>query len=384
MDTIWLNAAGAVEALGFSNVSGVEGLVLGGAGNSLTLSNQVVGSSGNGQFVVTSLGGTNAVDASGVTNTNSIIFNAGSGVDTFIGGAGNDAFLFSAAADLTSADRVTGGTGVDTIWLNGAGTVAAGAFANVSAVEALVLSAGGSNVTLTNALVGTSSTGTFAVGDRGGDDVVNASGITNNTPILFFAGTGNDTFIGGNGTDAFVFAAANLTSTDTLQGGGGVDNVFIVSSGVVGAAAFTNVSGVEAVVLLGTNNTVTLTNSSVVGTSIGVFNVGDGVGDDVVDASAVVNTPVAFYAATGNDTFKGGGGSDGFIFAATNLTFGRHRHRRRRLRCAVRHDERHSIGREQFRRIADRSSAATGGGRVRSFQYALDHDAKRRRKRRRR
>ena len=106
------------------------------------------------------------------------------------------------------------------------------------------------------------------------------------------------------------------------MGGAGIDNVFIVSGGVVGAAAFTNVSGVEALVLLGTDNTVTLTNSSVVGTSIGVFNVADGVGDNVVDASAVVNTPVAFYAKTGNDTFKGGGGSDGFIFGAANLTSG--------------------------------------------------------------
>ena len=172
---------------------------MGGAGNSVTLSNQLVSTSGNSQFVVTSLGGNNTADASGVTNTNTIVFNAGSGVDTLRGGAGNDSFVFSAAADLAATDVVAGGGGVDTIWLNGAGTIAAGAFAGVSGVEALVLSAGGSNVTLTNGLVGTSSTGTFAIGDRGGDNVVDASGITNNTPILFFAGTGNDTFKGGNG-----------------------------------------------------------------------------------------------------------------------------------------------------------------------------------------
>ena len=119
--------------------------MLGGAGNTVTLSNQLVGTSGNGQFVVTSLGGNNTADASGVTSTNAIIFNAGTGIDTFKGGAGNDAFVLSAVANLTSSDVMTGGTGVDTIWLNGSGTVAAGAFAGVTGMEALVTSAGGSN-----------------------------------------------------------------------------------------------------------------------------------------------------------------------------------------------------------------------------------------------
>ena len=322
VDTIWFTAGGVVPASAFTNASGIEAVVLGGAGNTVTLSNHLVGGSDNGQFVVTSLGGNNTVDASGVTSTNAIIFNAGSGIDTLKGGAADDAFLFSAVSDLTSADVVIGGAGIDTIWLNGAGTVTAGAFAGVSGLEALVLSSGGNNVTLTNGLIAGSSNGTFAIGDRGGNDVVDASGVTNNTPILFFAEGGNDTFIGGNGGDAFVFASANLTSGDTLQGGAGTDNLFILTGGTLGASAFTHVSGIEALVLYGTDTNVTLTDAAVSGTSIGVFNVADGVGNDVIDASASVNTPIAFYAQTGNDTFRGGSGSDGFIISAANLTAG--------------------------------------------------------------
>src|SRR3954447_24524074 len=57
VDTIWFTAGGVVPASAFANASGIEALVLGGAGNTVTLSNQLVGGSDNGQFVVTSLGG---------------------------------------------------------------------------------------------------------------------------------------------------------------------------------------------------------------------------------------------------------------------------------------------------------------------------------------
>src|SRR4051794_15105164 len=54
VDTIWFTAGGVVPASAFANASGIEALVLGGAGNTVTLSNQLVGGSDNGQFVVTS------------------------------------------------------------------------------------------------------------------------------------------------------------------------------------------------------------------------------------------------------------------------------------------------------------------------------------------
>ena len=87
---------------------------------------ELVGTSDGGLFVVTSLGGTNTADASGVTSTNTIIFNAGSGNDTFKGGAGNDAFVFNHVSDLTASDVINGGGGVDTLWLNAGGTVCRG------------------------------------------------------------------------------------------------------------------------------------------------------------------------------------------------------------------------------------------------------------------
>ena len=60
---IFLTAVGVLDPAALTNVSNVEAIVLGGAGNVVTLSDHVVATSGNGQFTVTSLGGNNTVDA---------------------------------------------------------------------------------------------------------------------------------------------------------------------------------------------------------------------------------------------------------------------------------------------------------------------------------
>ena len=70
-------------------------------------------------------------------------------------------------------------------------------------VEELLLSSEGNGVTLTNGVIAGSSIGYFAVVDGAGNDTVDASGVTNNVAVAFFASSGNDTFKGGNGNDAF-------------------------------------------------------------------------------------------------------------------------------------------------------------------------------------
>ena len=231
VDAIYLTAAGSVSAAAFLT-SPIEAVVL--EGRTITSRCRSTGQpSGNGQFLAT-VGGNNTVDASAVTSTRTIIMLAGTGADTLKGGAGGDAFVF-APTDLTSADTVVGGAGNDSLWLRGGGTVAAASFVNVSGLEALVLSAAGNNVTLTNNLVGSGTFGSFYVLAQGGNNTVDGSGVTNNAPILFSGAGGNDTFKGGNGNDAFVFTAADLTSADTLQGGGGSDALFITSGGAMGA-----------------------------------------------------------------------------------------------------------------------------------------------------
>jgi Ca2+-binding RTX toxin-like protein len=321
-DYIQFTQAGTIAGSAFTNVSHVEAVVLAGAGDgTLTLTDQLVNSSDTGQFTATSLGsGTHVVDASGVSSTRTIIFYAGTGIDTLQGGAGNDSFVFTSADDLTAIDAVRGGTGVDSILFVNGGTVAATAFADVLGIEALTLSTGGNNVTLTNNLVAGSSIGAFAVAAQAGSNTADASGVTNNTNIIFIAGSGADTFQGGTGSDGYVFSAANLTSADIVQGGSGTDAIYLTTGGTVAASAFDNVTGVETLVLTGGDSNVTLNNASAATSSVGAFFVVDNAASNTVDASGFTTAAVSIIAGSGSDTFKGGAGNDVFSFRAADLT----------------------------------------------------------------
>jgi Ca2+-binding RTX toxin-like protein len=267
------------------------------------------------------------VDASAVT-AQRIVFFADAGInDTFIGGSGNDT-VFIAPFRLTSADTFQGGAGIDSFYLSATfsfnpldfSIIPASAFTNVTGFENLFLGTAGDFVTLTNNLVAGTSIGYFGVTDSDTSDRVDASAVTA-TPIVFFASSGSDTFIGGSGNDAVYIATTNLTSDDTLRGGLGIDNLYFTTGGTVAAAAFTNVTGFEALVLNGTGNNVTLTNDLVAGSDIGVLVVAGGAGNDIVDGSGITNGgAIQVFGNGGADTFTGGNGANAYAFAATDLT----------------------------------------------------------------
>ena len=168
-------------------------------------------------------------------------FTLTAGVDTFTGTAGQRNNFFFTPSALQATDTITGGaTGgfIDVLVVTAGGTLTVGQFAGVTNVEELDLAAAGNAVTLTNGLVGGTSTGQFTVVDGGGDDTVDASGVTNNTAIIFQAAGGNDTLKGGTGNDIVFIAPANLTSGDTIIGGGGVDTIWLNAAGTVAASGF--------------------------------------------------------------------------------------------------------------------------------------------------
>ena len=320
-DYIQFSQAGTIAASAFTNVSHIEAVVLNGFGNTVTLTDQLVNSSDTGQFTARAIGvGNNTIDASGLTSTRAIIFYAGSGADTLKGAAGNDAFVFTSTNEFSVADFVSGGAGDDAILFVNGGTIAGSAFTNVSGIEEMALSFAGNNVTLTNSLVGGSSVGAFAVAAQGGTNIVDASGVTNNISITFIGATGSDTFRGGSGSDEFIFDPANLTSADTVQGGGGTDALLFRTGGTVAASAFTNVTGIETLILAGGDSNVTLNNASAASSSAGAFFVVDNGANNTVDASGLTSAAISVIAGAGNDTFKGGGSSDVFSFNAADLT----------------------------------------------------------------
>jgi len=293
-DFLYFLTAGAVAVDAFANVSAIEGIVFDSGGNSVTLTDSLVSGSSVGVFRIGGGAGDDVVDASAVSAT-ALTFIAGTGADKITAGSSNGNYVF---ADLTAADTVQGGSGIETVDFANAGAVSAADFANVTNIEGLVLNAGGSDVTLTNSLVAGTSTGFFWILGGAGSDTVDASAISNGTAVSFIAGSGADTFKGGNGRNDSVFAADELTSADTVTGGSAIDTLYFSTPGEIALTAFANATNIEALGLDPGGNKVTLTDSLVAGSSIGSFRVGGGAGADIVDASAITNaTPITF--ATG-------------------------------------------------------------------------------------
>src|SRR5215217_2098713 len=226
-------------------------------GNSVTLTDSLVSGSSTGVFRIGGGAGDDVVDASAVGAT-ALTFVAGTGADKITAGSSNGNYVF---ADLTAADTVQGGSGIETVDFANAGAVSAADFANVTNIEGLVLNAGGSDVTLTNSLVAGTSTGFFWILGGAGSDTVDASAISNGTAVSFIAGSGADTFKGGNGRNDSVFAADELTSADTVTGGSAIDTLYFLTPGEVAATAFANVTNIEGLGLDPGGNTVTLTDS---------------------------------------------------------------------------------------------------------------------------
>src|SRR4051812_16735553 len=315
-DFLYFLTAGAVAVDAFANVSAIEGIVFDSGGNSVTLTDSLVSGSSVGVFRIGGGAGDDVVDASAVSAT-ALTFIAGTGADKITAGSSNGNYVF---ADLTAADTVQGGSGIETVDFANAGAVSAADFANVTNIEGLVLNAGGSDVTLTNSLVAGTSTGFFWILGGAGSDTVDASAISNGTAVSFLAGSGADTFKGGNGRNDSVFAADELTSADTVTGGSFIDTLYFLTPGEVAATAFANVTDIEGLGLDPGGNTVTLTDSLVAGSSIGSFRVGGGAGADIVDASAISNaTPITFATGSGANNLKGGNGFD--VFLVPDSTF---------------------------------------------------------------
>ena len=195
-------------------------------------------------------------DGSAESDGNFRIF-AGQGIDHLTAGAGSDGFFFGADGNLTGADRIDGGPGIDSIALRGNYVgVTALMFqdASFTNVEVLALLSGHSNeyggvivpagfdydLTLANGnvaagqrldVIATSlaadeslrfdgsaeSDGSYRILSGAGDDrIVGGSGSD-----MIYGGRGADHLAGGAGADIFVYlAAAESTSTgyDTIAG----------------------------------------------------------------------------------------------------------------------------------------------------------------------
>ena len=241
-DSIQIGGGAVLADSAFTNVSAVETVTVQATGQALELtlgSNFAASGVANiNQFTASGqpasgVGNTKVTASS--TFTNAVTINSAAGTDTISFAGTTGSFLYTnAASNVTSADTITGGSGVnDAITLRADGGVGAD-FTNVSAIETVTIAASstapastasltvGAN-TVTNANVLT--VNAAALVDAGANFTFNASAVTVATDIagrfLVTGGNANDNITGGSGNDTVTSGLGN----DTVTVGSGADSV---------------------------------------------------------------------------------------------------------------------------------------------------------------
>ena len=216
------------------------------------------------------------------------------GDDRLEGGDGDD---FLIVYDLSTADYLDGGAGIDRAKLSNvqttqkieldtdsegklAGSIG-GATLNINDIEWLSVFSGGS-----------------------GDDRVDVSGLVAQQGGSLSAGTGNDSLTGGDYSDSFYLQ--DLSAADYIDGGGGIDqarlsDINTTKDIVLGADSDGNLAGTIGGLALNINSIEALT----------YF--GGGAGNDKVDVSGLSGQEsTRLSGGTGNDSLTGGASNDIF------------------------------------------------------------------------
>ncbi len=241
----------------------------------------------------------------------------GPGNDILQGGADNDILHVSATQD--QGDVLDGGTGVNTLQVDGAGAVTLaglnfGSDTSVGAHNIQIWDGNGAGLIGTNAdntfdFTNVTVSGLPTVDGGSGDDTITA-GATNTYDFTFLGGVGNDTLTGGAGDDVINGGAG----ADVLDGGTGNNTVSYAGSK----------AGVTVDLLAGTNSGGdaqgdTLANfENVIGSNMTDNLIGDGnantltggLGKDSVDGGGGNDTIVISGTGDEADTLQGGAGTD--------------------------------------------------------------------------
>ncbi len=370
-DTLKISNASVRLDADFTKVTGLEVVTVAAA----TAQTVTLGALAKTAGITTITGGTTGVDivTVGAGFTNALTVNVNTGDDNIDASATAGALtVAAAAASITAADTLKGGTGTADVLSLTADNSGTGAVfgATVNAFESLnvvasstatddivITTANGmvaSTKTLTvnaAALTNTGATLTFngaaelvgsysITGGAGNDSITGALNTTSGTNTIdagagddsITAGAKADSLTGGEGSDTFSFISANLDSSDFIAAGNGTDTLKITDTSTVVDADFTKVTGLEVVtVAAATAQAVTLGAlamaagvTTITGGTTGVDTVTVGAGftnaltvnvntgNDSIDASATAGALTVAAAAasiTAADTLKGGTGT---------------------------------------------------------------------------
>lgn len=292
-----------------ANVRGVETFILPRGDNHIAIDDAIFRDVGGRQITFAGNDGNDFIDASALSSYNSIQVTSHIGLDTLIGGAGNDIFHFM--AEKLDGDTVIGNGGYDTLSIGTAGTVTAEEIRNVSGVERIMLAAGQNSIALTDANIVGLANSRIEIWGQAGNDSVDASALSRAYGIDTRSGGGNDSLIGGAGTDIFRFNIADLNSSDSVSGGGWADQLILSGGGSLSANDLSGVRGVETVILWGGPTQITLVDSLFRDISGGRITIRGSSDADRIDGSSL-NAGHSILAVGGNDVDQiiGGAGHD--------------------------------------------------------------------------
>jgi VCBS repeat-containing protein len=243
------------------------------------------------------------------------------GFDMASGGGGDDIFYFGGA--FLAGDVVRGGTGDDTIVLQGDYADGVAFSGNVTGIEAISMLAGsntafGASGEGRHSYAITTSDANFAAGIRAringtallaGEDLTFDGSAERDSSFLIYGGGGTDRLTGGDGNDIFYFDSGRFAAGDTIHGGQGYDGLFLRGNYTIdfGGSGYAGaLTGVE-------NITLTSVTDQRYAKGGAGFGYDLTLGDGTVEAGATLTLSGVLLQPDETMAVDGSGESDGFL-----------------------------------------------------------------------
>jgi VCBS repeat-containing protein len=241
---------------------------------------------------------------------------------TASGDAGTDLFFFGSG--FSSSDQITGGTGANTLELDGTytgGNALTISTSMMSGIQTLLLAKNHSyNITLDAGVVSAGKTLTVSATTLGSSDSLtfNGSALTAGT-LVIAAGAGANDLTGGAGTNDFIMGA-NLTASDEINGGTGITSVHL-NGDYSGGLTFTSTTmvNVDAIALTAGHSYDLVLNSATIGSGHTMTIEGSSLGASdnmTIDGSALTTGTLVIVGGAGTDILTGGAGTNTFDMGA--------------------------------------------------------------------
>ena len=242
------------------------------------------------------LDGDDVIDATALTQDVELIVNGGRGNDIATLGGGDDRFIWNPG---DGSDVVDGRDGTDTLEFNGSDDVETFTISDSQGGVQLLRDVGNIQMDLTNIE-------RIELNGLDGDDVIDATALTQDVELVVNGGRGNDTATLGAGDDRFIWNPGDGSDvvdgrdgTDTLEFNGSDDvETFTISDSQGGVQLLRDVGNIQMDL-----------------TSIERIELNGLDGDDVIDATALTqDVELIVNGGRGDDTATLGAGDDRFIW----------------------------------------------------------------------